>query len=85
MKFLLTKRFYDRLTRIFNFYNENIQYQDKNQSVLILNDKRLMNLLFYEKGSSHRHYYSNNSDIDPRKRRFVRCCGVFLSIKIKQN
>ncbi len=87
MKFLLTKRFYYRLTRIFNSYNRKIQYQEKNQSVLVLDDKRLMNLLFYEKNSSRNHYYSKNSDLDPRKERFVRyriCLCSVLLIKIKQ-
>jgi hypothetical protein len=73
MKFLLTKRLYYHLTKIFNRYYQKFQYTNEknNYSLFPSNDKRLINMLFYEKNSSR--YYYNPSDKNPKNKRFVNC------------
>jgi len=56
MKFLLTKRSYSSLARIFNYYNQLFQYKN---SGFILNDERSTNLFLYEKNPSE-HYSDKN-------------------------
>ncbi len=75
MKFLLTKRLYYHLTRIFNRYNGIFKYinEENKHSLLISNDKRLMNIFFNEKNSSQYDYHLKSSEIDSKNKRFVNC------------